>query len=113
MPKFLSATATLQMDFTDKILLKHALNKNGNGQKFFTHEVRRLSDPYVPMRSGTLKNTAVEYVDKIVYVQPYARRQWYENKGNGLRGKEWCLRMWAARKHEIIASVQNYCRGKK
>ena len=36
---------TLHMDTADKILLKRNLNRNGKAQKFFTHEVRRLSDP--------------------------------------------------------------------
>ena len=63
---------TLHMDTADKILLKRNLNRNGKAQKFFTHEVRRLSDPYVPFRNGPLKNTAAEQVNKITYGQPYA-----------------------------------------
>lgn len=50
----------LKIDPADKILLKRNLNRNGKGQQFFTHEVRRLSDPYVPFLSGTLKDTAQE-----------------------------------------------------
>lgn len=56
----MGARIRMQIDPADKILLKRSLNKNGEGQRFFTHEVRRLSDPYVPKRSGKLKNTAVE-----------------------------------------------------
>ena len=52
----------LDIDPADKILLKRSLNKNGNGQRFFTHEVRRLSDPYVPFLTGVLKNTAREEI---------------------------------------------------
>lgn len=51
---------SIHMDSTDKILLKRSLGKNGKGQRFFTHEVRRMSDPYVPRRSGVLKNTAIK-----------------------------------------------------
>lgn len=108
----MATKVTLNLDPTDKILLKRSLNKNGRGQKFFTHEVRRLADPYVPMDTGTLKNTAVESTDKITYVQPYAKRHWYANKGNGIRGKMWVLRMWQDRKKEIVKSVSNYCGGK-
>lgn len=114
---------TLKMDPTDKILLKRSLNKNGNGQKFLTHEIRRLSDPYVPFDKGPLKNTAVEAVNRIIYVQPYARKQWYEHKGTrtrrikgsstGKRGKQWCIRMWADRGKEIVWSVAKYCGGRK
>lgn len=106
---------TLKMDAADKILLKRSLNKNGKAQVFFTHEIRRLSDPYVPFQSGRLKNDAVESVNKITYNKPYARRQWYENKGgnNGpLRGNKWCLRMWADRGKEIVKSVANFAGGR-
>lgn len=102
----------LKIDPADKILLKRNLNRNGKGQQFFTHEVRRLSDPYVPFLSGTLKNTAQELTNRIEYVQPYARRQYYENRGNGLRGSHWTERMWADRGKEIIQSVAAYCGGK-
>ena len=102
----------LQIDPADKILLKRTLNQNGKGQKFFTHEVRRLSDPYVPFRTGVLKNTASETARSIVYNTPYARRQYYENQGTGLRGKHWTERMWADRGPEIVKSVANFCGGK-
>lgn len=116
----------LQIDSADKILLKRSLNKNGKGQKFFTHEVRRLSDPYVPFLNGPLKNTAQELTNRIEYVQPYARRQYYENQGTGrqgtvkrsehnykcLRGKRWTERCWADRGKEIVQSVAKYCGGK-
>lgn len=103
----------LEIDPVDRILLKRSLVRNGAAQKFFTHEVRRLSDPYVPMLNGPLKNTAVERTNKIIYIQPYARRQYYENKGGkGLRGKMWDQRMWAARGKEIVQSVAKYVGGK-
>ena len=49
---------TLKMDPIDKILLKRALGKNGKAAHFLASEVKRLSDPYVPKRSGILKGTA-------------------------------------------------------
>lgn len=107
----------LQIDPADKILLKRSLNKNGKRQKFFTHEVRRLSEPYVPHLSGNLKKTAIERESSIEYGQPYARRQYYENSGKNqskspLAGKEWDKRMWADRGKEIVRSVAEYCGGK-
>ena len=92
--------------------MKRKLNRNGDAQRFFTHEVRRLSDPYVPMQTGTLKNTAVEQTDKITYPQPYARRQYWENRGDGIRGKQWEKRMWNARGKEIVQSVAKFTGGK-
>ena len=106
------AKIRLQIDPVDRILLKRSLNKNGAGQRFFTHEVRRLSDPYVPFLTGVLKNTATEEVDRITYNTPYARRQYYENPGTGLRGPYWTERMWADRGKEIISATAAYCGGK-
>ena len=106
------AKIRLQIDPVDRILLKRSLNKNGAGQRFFTHEVRRLSDPYVPFLTGVLKNTATEDVNRITYNTPYARRQYYENPGTGLRGPHWTERMWADRGKEIISATAAYCGGK-
>lgn len=106
------AKIRLQIDPVDRILLKRSLNKNGAGQQFFTHEVRRLSDPYVPFLTGVLKNTATEEVNRITYNTPYARRQYYENPGTGLRGPHWTERMWADRGKEIVKAVAEYCGGK-
>lgn len=106
------AKIRLQIDPVDRILLKRSLNKNGAGQRFFTHEVRRLSDPYVPFLTGMLKNTATEEVNRITYNTPYARRQYYENPGTGLRGPHWTERMWADRGKEIVKAVAEYCGGK-
>ena len=106
------AKIRLQIDPVDRILLKRNLNKNGAGQRFFTHEVRRLSDPYVPFLTGLLKNTATEEVNRITYNTPYARRQYYENPGTGLRGPHWTERMWADRGKEIVKATAAYCGGK-
>lgn len=106
------AKIRLQIDPVDRILLKRNLNKNGAGQRFFTHEVRRLSDPYVPFLTGVLKNTATEEANRITYNTPYARRQYYENPGTGLRGPYWTERMWADRGKEIVKATAAYCGGK-
>lgn len=107
----------ISIDSEDKILLKRHLNKDGEGQRFFTHEVRRLSVPYVPHLSGKMEQTAVEQVDKIIYPQPYSRRQYYENSGKNrsrapFAGKEWDKRMWQDRGKEIVQSTAKFCGGK-
>lgn len=102
---------TLKMDAAEKILLKRSLGKNGKAQHFLTHEIKRLSGPYVPRLNGPLEDEAIETTNQIIYAKPYARRQWYENKGNGLRGKQWCLRMWANRGKEIVRSVAKFVGG--
>ena len=106
------AKVRLNIDPVDKIILRRKLNKNGDGQRFFTHEVRRLSDPYVPRRTGVMKNTAIEQINKITYPQPYSRRQYYEHKGDGLIGPQWDKRMWNDRGEEIIKATAKYCGGK-
>lgn len=72
---------TVKINFSDaaKVLENHGLEKGGRVQAFFTSEVMRRSDPYVPFSSGPLKNTARMTDDKdgIVYNQPYARVHWY------------------------------------
>lgn len=108
----MSTKVKINIDSTEKILLKRGLDKNGKAQKFMTHEIRRMSDKYVPFRNGPLKNSAVEKPGSIEYVQPYSRRQWHEHKGKGLRGRQWCLRMWSDRGKEIVKSVADMAGGK-
>lgn len=60
----MSVRVKLTMSPTQEILLKRGLNKGGNVQRFFTHEVRRLSDPYVPMKSGMIWFYTCGKVDK-------------------------------------------------
>lgn len=103
---------TFKLDPINTIKLRRNLEKDGKAQRFLAHEIRRLSDPYVPFDKGPLKNTARESADSITYIQPYARIQWYTNKGNGLRGRYWCLRMWQDRGKEICKSVADYVGGR-
>lgn len=103
---------SVQIDNADKILLKRALNQNGAAQRFFTSEVRRNCDPYVPRLTGVMKNTAIEKTDCVIYPQIYSRRQYYENKGSGLRGKLWDKRMWADRGKGIVKAVARFAGGR-
>ena len=107
----------LQMDPTERILLKRNLNKNGKGQRFFTHQVRTLSDPYVPYLNGPLSEDVTELANQIIYNSPYARRQWFENQGKNrskhpLAGPRWTERMWPDRGKEITQAVAKYCGGR-
>lgn len=77
-------------------------------------------DPYVPHLSGTLEHSAIEHEDSVEYVQPYSRRQYYENRGNGYegtslggkRGKEWDKRCWADHGDDILEFVAKMAGGK-
>jgi len=106
------ANVKISMDPVDKILLKRSLNKNGQAQRFFTSEVRRNCDPYVPYLAGVLKGTAIEKIDRVEYPQVYSRRQYYENRGSGLRGKQWDKRMMADKGPQIVRAVAKYVGGK-
>lgn len=114
----MGTSVRLELDPAEKILLKRSLDKNGAGQRFFTHEVRRMSVPYVPRLQGYLQDTAVEQPTSITYGQPYARRQYYENSGKNRSkkapkaGKMWDKRMWADRGKEIVAATAKFCGGK-
>lgn len=70
---------TVDVDInTAAILKRKGLGGDHRAQKYLASEVKRLSDPYVPMQSGTLKNTAVIAGDgsSLTYIQPYAHYQY-------------------------------------
>lgn len=86
-------------------------------QKYIDSEVLRLSEPYVPKRSGKLieSGTAGTVIGSgvVEYTAPYAKDQYYTNAGRGtdglnaangnkgMRGKEFFERMKADHKDEI------------
>ena len=102
----------------EDIKSKRGLQDKGKVQAFLDNEVIRLTEPYVPFQSGILKNTPLlsSSLGEVVYNTPYARRQYYENRGNGtdgtsnggIRGKLWFERMKADRRDDIIKSVQDF-----
>lgn len=111
----------VEMNDTQKILLKRYLNKNGEGQVKFTKEVAKHCNNYVPFKSGRLKDMMVEIqTSKVIYKAPYARKQYYTNKGNGkqgtalggLRGKYWAKRAWIDHGDEIVKSIADFVGGR-
>lgn len=108
----MSVKIKLDLDPTQEILLRRGLNEGGEVQQFFTSEIARHCDSYVPMDTGMLKNTKQIDTDSITYPQPYAQKQYYENKGNGLRGQAWDKRMMADRGNEIVEAVAKKAGGK-
>ena len=61
-----------------------------DAQKFIDSEVLRLSDPYVPFRTGMLKKSGISGTvigsGVVEYTAPHARKNYYENKGRGIEG---------------------------
>ncbi|WP_251861046.1 minor capsid protein [Clostridium sp. Marseille-Q2269] len=112
----MSTTVRVQIDKTQKILLKRYLNKNGQAQVKFTKEVAKECNNYVPFLTGRLKDMSVELkTDKIIYNAPYAAKQYYSNKGGNrgaLRGKYWDKRMWSDKGDIIIKTIAEFVGGR-
>lgn len=111
----------IQMNPTQKILLKRNLNENGEAQIKFTKECYKAMNPYVPFATGRLKDWMIEV--KRTYIEfnaPYAAKQFYTNHGKGkqgtsiggLRGKRWDKRMWADKGDNIVKTIADFCGGR-
>lgn len=109
------------IDNTQKILLKRYLNKNGKAQEFFTKECAKTFNNYVPFDTGRLKDDMVQLeTSRIIYSAPYARKQYYSNKGlgkqgtqvGGKRGKFWDKRAWADNGDSIVKTIADFVGGK-
>lgn len=115
---------------TARILKERGLGGDHRAQVYLASEVKRLCEPYVPMQSGTLKNTAVIAPDgsSLTYVQPYAHYQYAGQvlagrapkqpngkaltySGGGLRGPQWDKRMMADKSRELTSNLQEYIGG--
>ncbi|MHB7978936.1 capsid protein [Clostridium sporogenes] len=112
----MATTVRVEIDKTQKILLKRYLNKNGQAQVKFTKEVAKECNKYVPFLTGRLKDMSVELkTDKLIYNAPYAAKQYYTNKGGNrgaLRGKFWDKRMWSDLGDKIVQSIAEFCGGR-
>ncbi|EPY2302331.1 minor capsid protein [Clostridium sporogenes] len=113
----MATTVKIQIDKTEKILLKRYLNKNGEAQVKFTKEVAKECNNYVPFLTGRLKDMSVELkADKIIWSAPYAKKQYYLNKGGNrgaLRGKYWDKRMWSDKGDRIVQTIADFAGGRK
>lgn len=112
---------------TSRILASRGLGGTNKARKYLASEIVRLSDPYVPMQQGALKNQRQISSNgaEIVYTQPYAHYQWYgevmagrppksytgreiKYSGAPTRGARWTERMMIDKGHEIEKNVENY-----
>lgn len=110
----------ININSTKSILLARHLNQYGEGQSYFTKECAKAFDNYVPFDTGRLKNMSISIEpDKIIYSTPYAKAQFYNNKGTGnqgtsmggLRGKRWSQRSFIDNGDNIIQLVARFCGG--
>lgn len=124
----------VKMNNVNKIIKDHGLDDNGRVTRFLRDTVDRLSDPYIPMSSGTLKNTKT-YPNNhsIKYISPYAHYMYKGKKALGAsrpkgvkrtisnqplkyqgapkRGAEWDKRMVRDRKRDIEKDLKNFIKG--
>lgn len=98
----------VQIDKASKIKKRLGIEKNGKAQLFLATEATKRMDKYVPKESGVLKDSHDIEPHKITYFQPYARKQFYTNKGKGIRGKKWHLKMLSAEKKLLVRDIENY-----
>lgn len=118
----------VKVNFNAKqIMASRGLGATFKVQKYLASEVKRLSDKYVPMQQGMLKNNAqiASNGSFIVYNQPYAHYQYYGKvmagrapkdytgadltyNGAPMRGPRWTERMLADKRNDLEKSVEAY-----
>jgi len=93
-------------------------------QRFVDNEVLRLSNPFIPFRTGMLIKSGILGTDigsgTVEWIAPYARAQYYSPRKPGstspdepLRGPHWFERMKTIWKGKIIAGARRIAgRGK-
>lgn len=118
-----------------KILKSKGLGNDNRARKYLASQVKNLSDPYVPMSSGSgnhFKNNAVVAEDgsTLTYSAPYAHYQYYGEvmagrapkhytgekltyHGAPMRGARWTERMLADKRKDLVKSVEAYIGGLK
>lgn len=85
-------------------------------QQFVDGAVLHYSEPFTPLRTGTLIRTGILGTDvgsgKVQWIAPYARRQYYKGRSPGvsqtgpLRGRFWFERMKALFGKKILAGAK-------
>lgn len=86
-------------------------------QEYVDSSVLRYCDPLVPMRTGVLKRSGILGTvigsGEVKYIAPYARKQYYENRGIGQRGKMWFGRMKAEHIDDILEGAASILEAEK
>ena len=107
----MAVSIELKLDPMTKLKARRHLDDTG--RRKVASEVKRLCDPYVPYKDGPLKNSAQVLTDGVLYVQPYAAKQYYENSGwQTPRGAYWDKRMMADHSKDVETDVAVFLRGR-
>jgi len=91
-----------------KIIDKFGMQDGGKAELFLANTCFKRMSKYVPKDTGALMTTTTIRAGSVTYEQPYARKQFYTNKGKGRRGKRWDLAMKNNEKHIVAKEVENY-----
>jgi hypothetical protein len=114
----MSVTVRFTMAPISRVLKKRGLDPGGKVQVFVAWEVARRNDKYIPLRSGTLKNTVAVKRDgtQVIYPAPYAEKQYEETPDTRSydphRGGHWHERMMAAERKDIIKGAAKLAGGR-
>ena len=103
----MSAKVSVKLDAASKILQKRGLGPGGRCQKLLAEEVARLSEPYIPQKTGNLADSVRVEADAVSYTAPYAAEAYYAKDGgrSPVQGPYWTQRMWLDRGREIVRTV--------
>lgn len=110
------AKLTWNPDFSDKWNDQYS-----RAQIFVDTQVLRLSDPYVPMQTGMLKQSGTLGTEigsgEVLWIAPYAQKQYYDTADyrdyDPQRGGHWFERMKADHGPAIIAGAKRRAGGGK
>lgn len=84
-------------------------------QKFLDSEILRKCDPYIPFKTGMLRDSGILGTKvgsgRIRWIAPYAKRQYYKGRSSGKRGRWWLKRAMTAHGVEIIRATQKKLNG--
>lgn len=99
--------------------LQRRLGPMSPAQKFVDSEFIRLTDPYVPFRTGATKDSAISNtvigMGEIEYATPYVRYIWshpeWNFNGAPMRGAYWAQRSWADNGADIVRGAAQIAGG--
>ena len=91
-----------------KISREYGFGNKGKAELFLANDCFKRMSKYVPKDTGALMTTVTIRPGSVTYEQPYARRQYFENKGNGIRGKYWDKKMAANEGSTLAKELERY-----
>lgn len=101
-------TLSANFDSVESIIKRKGIENGGAVHQKINSLILDYCEMYIPKKSGALIASGGAGERNVCWRVPYAKKQYYENGGSGLRGRLWFERMWASRGGEIISKVSAY-----